>query len=116
MGGVSFLNNRTYRVSWDFNGDGTLDTRDVTLDDGVFIATDPLPPAMLFDWRGRLQIVTTDPLVKKVSITLQYANSVKQASVDVTKSGDVTIDSDVYLEIQTEMWNLRTNRHFPVPQ
>src|SRR5262249_14549606 len=93
MSGVSFLNNRTYRVTMDFDGDGTMETHDITLDDGVQIANDPAP--ITFDWRGRP--VGLDE--NKRSITLQYGTDHRdQRSVDVTKSGDVTIDSDVYLD------------------
>jgi Tfp pilus assembly protein FimT len=54
MSGITFLNNSTYRVTMDFDGDGTMETRDVTLDSGVVIATNPLPDPVAFDWRGRL--------------------------------------------------------------
>ena len=95
MSGVTFLNEQTYRVRMDFDGDGTMETRDVTLDTGVVIATSPLPDPVSFDWRGRL-VGAPD---KKVSITLQYGDQASdQRSVDVTRSGDVTIDSDVYLD------------------
>ena len=92
MSGIQMVNNTTYRVLMDFNGDGTMEMRDVTLEDGVIVATNPLPDPILFDWRGRLS--------NKVSITLQYGNSegAPQVSIDITGSGDVTIDSDVYLD------------------
>jgi len=95
MSGITFIDSKTYRVTMDFDGDGTMETRDVTLDDGVDIVTNPLPDPVLFDWRGRL----VGAIDRKVSITLQYGTDEgDQRSVDVTKSGDVTIDSDVYLD------------------
>ncbi len=95
MSAVTLLNSFSYRVTMDFDGDGTIETRNITLDDGVVIATDPLPPAITFDWRGRL----TGTSEKKISITLQYGTLASdQRSIDVTRSGDVTIDSDVYLD------------------
>lgn len=95
MSGITFLTNKTYRVIMDFDGDGTMENRDVFLDSGVEIATNPLPDPIAFDWRGRL-VGTAD---KKVSITLQYGTDANdQRSIDVTRSGDVTIDSDVYLD------------------
>lgn len=95
MAGVEVLNTTTYRVKMDFDGNGTVETRDITLDDGVVFATDPI--ALVFDWRGRLVDL---PLTEiKVSIAMQWGDDPNdQRIVDVTRSGDVTIDSDVYLD------------------
>lgn len=95
MPGVSVLNTTTYRVKMDFDGDGAVETKDITLDDGVVFATDPI--ALLFDWRGRLVDL---PLTEiKVTIAMQWGDDPSdQRVVDVTRSGDVTIDSDVYLD------------------
>ena len=95
MAGVQVLDRTTYRVKMDFDGNGTVETKDVTLDSGVVFATDPI--ALVFDWRGRLVDL---PLTEiKVSIAMQWGNDPKdQRIVDVTRSGDVTIDSDVYLD------------------
>ena len=95
MAGVEVLNGNTYRVKMDFDGDGTVDTKDITLDEGVVFATDPL--ALVFDWRGRLVDL---PLTEiKVTIAMQWGDDPSdQRVVDVTRSGDVTIDSDVYLD------------------
>ncbi len=95
MAGIEVLNTTTYRVKMDFDGDGTVETRDISLDDGVIFATDPL--ALVFDWRGRLVDL---PLTEiKVSIAMQWGDDANdQRVVDVTRSGDVTIDSDVYLD------------------
>ena len=95
MAGVEVLNKTTYRVKMDFDGNGTVETRDVNLDSGVVFATDPI--ALMFDWRGRLVDL---PLTEiKVSIAMQWGtNPNDQRVVDVTRSGDVTIDSDVYLD------------------
>lgn len=95
MAGVEVLNNNTYRVKMDFDGNGVVETRDITLDEGVIFATDPI--ALAFDWRGRLVDL---PLTEiKVSIAMQWGDDPNdQRIVDVTRSGDVTIDSDVYLD------------------
>jgi Tfp pilus assembly protein FimT len=95
MAGVQMLNSNSYRVKMDFDGDGDVDTRDVTLDDGVVFATDAL--TIVFDWRGRLVDL---PLTEiKVTIAMQWGDDANdQRVVDVTRSGDVTIDSDVYLD------------------
>ncbi len=95
MAGLEVLNGTTYRVRMDFDGDGTIETRDINLDSGVVFATDPI--ALVFDWRGRLVDL---PLTEiKVSIAMQWGDDPNdQRVVDVTRSGDVTIDSDVYLD------------------
>ena len=95
MAGVEVLNTTTYRVKMDFDSNGTVETRDITLDEGVVFATDPI--ALAFDWRGRLVDL---PLTEiKVSIAMQWGDDPNdQRIVDVTRSGDVTIDSDVYLD------------------
>ena len=95
MAGVQVLDRTTYRVKMDFDGNGTVETKDVALDSGVVFATDPI--ALVFDWRGRLVDL---PLTEiKVSIAMQWGNDPRdQRIVDVTRSGDVTIDSDVYLD------------------
>lgn len=95
MAGIEVLNRTTYRVKMDFDGDGTVETKDVTLDDGVVFATDPI--ALVFDWRGRLVDLETTDI--KVSIALQWGDDENdQRIVDITRSGDVTLDSDVYLD------------------
>ena len=95
MAGIQVLDRTTYRVKMDFDANGTVETRDVTLDSGVVFATDPI--ALVFDWRGRLVDL---PLTEiKVSIAMQWGTDPNdQRIVDVTRSGDVTIDSDVYLD------------------
>jgi type II secretory pathway pseudopilin PulG len=95
MSGIEVLNTTTYRVKMDFDGDGTVETKDFNLDDGVVFATDPI--ALVFDWRGRLVDLPTTEI--KVSIAMQWGDDADdQRVVDVTRSGDVTIDSDVYLD------------------
>lgn len=95
MAGLEVLDRTTYRVKMDFDGDGTVETKDVTLDDGVIFATDPI--ALVFDWRGRLVDLPTTEI--KVSIALQWGDDANdQRLVDITRSGDVTLDSDVYLD------------------
>src|SRR5688500_3416523 len=95
MAGIEVLNTTPYRVKMDFDGNGTVETRDITLDDGVVFATDPI--ALAFDWRGRLVDLETTDI--KVSIALQWGDNEKdQRIIDITRSGDVTLDSDVYLD------------------
>jgi hypothetical protein len=95
MAGIEVLDKTRYRVKMDFDGDGIVETKEMTLDPGVEFATDPI--ALVFDWRGRLVDL---PLTEiKVTIAMQWGDDPDdQRVVDVTRSGDVTIDSDVYLD------------------
>jgi len=95
MAGIEVLDKTTYRVKMDFDGDGVMEVKSFTLDDGVVFATDPI--ALVFDWRGRLVDLATTEI--KVSIAMQWGDDANdQRVVDITRSGDVTIDSDVYLD------------------
>ena len=84
---------RSYNVSVDLDGDGVLDTRTIPLPDGVKFGT---VETIAFDWRGRTwnTVGTTTTSNAQVSITL--TNDVDTVSVDVTGSGDITIDSKVF--------------------
>jgi len=95
MARIEVLDKTRYRVKMDFDGNGTVETKEITLDEGVEFATDPI--ALVFDWRGRLvDLLDTEV---KVSIAMQWGDDESdQRVVDVTRSGDVTIDSDVYLD------------------
>src|SRR5688572_27251217 len=42
MAGIEVLDKTRYRVKMDFDGDGTVETREMTLDSGVEFATDPI--------------------------------------------------------------------------
>ena len=95
MAGVEVLDKTRYRVKMDLDGDGVVETKDITLDSGVEFATDPI--ALVFDWRGRLVDLPLTDI--KVTIAMQWGDDPSdQRVVDVTRSGDVTIDSDVYLD------------------
>lgn len=95
MAGIEVLDKTNYRVKMDFDGDGVMEVKDFKLDDGVEFATDPI--ALVFDWRGRL--VDLEETDIKVSIVIQWGDDEDdQRYIDITRSGDVTIDSDVYLD------------------
>ena len=95
MAGLTVTSPTTYQVRMDFDGNGTVETRDITFDDGIVFANNPVPTR--FDWRGRF--VSNDPTKTKETFTLQYGTShLDQRTVDVTRSGDVTINSREYLD------------------
>ena len=93
MAGVSINGDEaSYTVRIDLDGNGAIDTLNVALDNGIKFVGDKALTA--FDWRGRF--VSTDVTKTKISYTLEYG--IAQRSVDVTHSGDVTIDSGEYLD------------------
>src|SRR5688572_29654566 len=95
MAGLTVTSPTSYQVRLDFDGNGTVETRDITLDDGIVFANNTVPTR--FDWRGRF--VSIDPTKTKETFTLQYGTSERdQRTVDVTRSGDVTINSREYLD------------------
>jgi len=81
---------KSYNVTMDLDGDGNLDTKTITLPSGIEFDT---VETVAFDWRGRTWN-TLGESNAQVSITLK--NGVDRVSVDVTGSGDVTIDSKVF--------------------
>lgn len=83
----------SYTVTIDLDGDGDLDTRTITLPDGVEFTT---VETIAFDWRGRTwnTVGTNTEANAQVSITLK--GTYENVSIDVTGSGDITINSDVF--------------------
>ncbi|MBD0327124.1 MAG: GspH/FimT family pseudopilin, partial [Pyrinomonadaceae bacterium] len=84
---VTPLSLTSYSVTMDFDLNGIVETRTFDLEEGVAF-TDPPPPGITFDWRGR---INRDP----ISFTMENTIEV-QARVDVSGAGDITFDSDVY--------------------
>src|SRR6185369_5080374 len=80
----------SYNVSMDLDGDGGMDTRTIDLPSGIQFET---IETIAFDWRGRTWNTAGDSNAQ-VSITLKYGDD--KVSVDVTGSGDITIDSQVF--------------------
>lgn len=83
----------SYNVTIDLDGDGDLDTKAIPLPSGITFET---VETIAFDWRGRTWRTAdgvTEPNAQ-VSIRLQGANDT--ISIDVTGSGDITIDSKVF--------------------
>jgi Tfp pilus assembly protein FimT len=75
---------RSYSVTMDFTGNGTSSTRVFALDPSVVLLSEA-PQPIVFNWRGRTTLCTQ-------SFTLQSGS--KETSIDVSGSGDVTIDDD----------------------
>jgi Tfp pilus assembly protein FimT len=83
----------SYLVTMDLDGDGDIDTRTIPLPSGIEFDE---VQTVAFDWRGRTWN-TVGALTlsnQQVLIRLKYGSQI--VSVDVTGSGDVTIDSKVF--------------------
>jgi Tfp pilus assembly protein FimT len=86
MAGVVFTNTTTYTVKMDFDGTGNVQTRSFTLEDGISVSSLGLP-SVSFNWRGRTSSCT-------IEFTIQNSGG-DQSWVDVSDSGDVTVNNDV---------------------
>src|SRR6185503_15921388 len=86
-------NKTSYNVNMDLDGDGDMDTRTINLPSGIEFVT---VETIAFDWRGRTwnTVGTSTRSNAQVSITLKYG--VDKVSIDVTGSGDITVDSAVF--------------------
>lgn len=103
MASVQVVGANSYIVSIDLNGDGVIsanERRTVTMPPGVAIVTNP--ERISFDWRGRTYRTigsNTEPHANvsvSFSLTDDQGGDQNTYSVDVTGSGDVTMNSDVY--------------------
>lgn len=83
----------SYDVTMDIDGDGDLDTRTVTLPSGVTFET---VETISFDWRGRTVSTVNGVTSPNAQVSIRLLNSDEAISVDVTGSGDVTVDSQVF--------------------
>ena len=85
---VTFSDTRTYSVTMDFNNGGTPTTRTFTFQQGVNLASSDLPN-VTFNWRGRtLTAGAACVTTFAVSDTMDHG-----LSVDVSGSGDVTVEN-----------------------
>ena len=85
---VRFTDTKTYTVTMDFNSNGTPTSRTYSFQDGVDLASSELPD-VTFNWRGRT-------LTSGVSCVTTFGVSDPAGhglSVDVSGSGDVTVEN-----------------------
>jgi hypothetical protein len=91
---VAIDENKTgYTVNLDLDGDGVLDTRTIPLPNGVKFGTQE---TIGFDWRGRTWNTSGAVTRSNAQVSITLTNDIDTVSVDVTGSGDVTIDSAVF--------------------
>lgn len=83
----------SYDVTMDLNGDGSLDTKNIPLPEGVSFGT---VETIAFDWRGRTWNTVNGMTTANAQVSIRLRNSSGSISIDVTGSGDITIDSQVF--------------------
>jgi hypothetical protein len=77
----------------DLDSNGTMDTRTVQLPDDVSFET---VETIAFDWRGRTLSIVEGITNSNAQVSITLKNGSDSVSVDVTGSGDITIDSKVF--------------------
>lgn len=87
---VIFTSANTYVVRMDFTNSGSVTDRTFSFPAGVQIASSELPN-VTFDWRGRTSSVGT---VCVTTFSIKNASS-EGLSVDVSGSGDVTVENQL---------------------
>ena len=83
----------SYDVIMDTDGDAVMDTRTITLPDGITFET---VETIAFDWRGRTWSTVGAITTPNAQVSIRLQNSNNAISIDVTGSGDITIDSQVF--------------------
>lgn len=83
----------SYDVTMDLDGDGGMDTRTMTLPDGVKFET---VETIAFDWRGRTYRTVGGVTEANAQVSIRLIGTNDTISIDVTGSGDITIDSKVF--------------------
>jgi type II secretory pathway pseudopilin PulG len=83
----------SYNVTLDLDGNGTMDTKTIPLPRDVTFET---VETISFDWRGRTWNTVDGVTTPNAQVSIRLKNSNDSVSVDVTGSGDITIDSRVF--------------------
>jgi Tfp pilus assembly protein FimT len=83
----------SYDVTMDLDGDGDMDTRTIPLPDGVTFET---VETIAFDWRGRTWNTVGGVTSANAQVSIRLQGSDDSISIDVTGSGDITVDSHVF--------------------
>lgn len=83
----------SYVVTMDLDGDGGMDSRTISLPDGVKFET---VETIAFDWRGRTYSTVGGVTSANAQVSIRLLGSIDSVSIDVTGSGDITIDSKVF--------------------
>jgi hypothetical protein len=87
-------NKTSYNITMDLDNDGDLDTSTITLPDGIEFDGDP--ETIAFDWRGRTWNTKNGATEPNAQVSIRLKNNIETISIDVTGSGDITINSVVF--------------------
>lgn len=100
----------TYRVTMDFDGNGTMEARDISLQQGVqFASSLTLPLTITFDWRGRTANNIPD-------LGMLNMNGTSQPTwVHVGGGGDVTVNGDNFIPSSNVNTSLSATLPTPTP-
>ena len=93
----------SYTVMMDLDGDGDLDSKTVTLPDGVEFNT---VETIAFDWRGRTWNTVGLNTESNAQVSITLMGTYDNVSIDITGSGDITVNSEVF---DDEVPNVRLN-------
>lgn len=96
---VTILDANSYRVRMDFDGDGDIEDRIITLQDGVTF------PGLIgvsaeFDWRGRVQ----NPILFELA-----HDGLDNTQINLSGAGDVTIGSEIFEDLEIGTVTLNSN-------
>ena len=83
----------SYNVTMDLDGDGGMDTRTISLPSGITFET---VETIAFDWRGRTWNTVGALTTPNAQVSIRLKSDIESISIDVTGSGDITIDSKVF--------------------
>ena len=84
---VTILNQNSYSVTMDFDGDGTVETRTINLQSGVTFPAGHVGITAQFDWRGRVP--------GQIGFELN-SDCCQPSTIHVSGAGDVTIGSESF--------------------
>lgn len=87
-------NKTSYNITMDLDNDGDLDTSTITLPDGIEFDGDP--ETIAFDWRGRTWNTKNGNTEPNAQVSIRLKNNIETISIDVTGSGDITVNSIVF--------------------
>ena len=104
-------NKTSYNITMDLDNDGDLDTRTITLPSGIKF--DGNPETIAFDWRGRTWNTRDGVTEPNAQVSIRLKNDIETISIDVTGSGDITINSAVFddevPDVTLKVGNLASN-------
>ena len=97
---VTIVDQNNYSVTMDFDGDGTAETRTISLQNGVTFPTGQVGITATFDWRGRV--------ASQIGFVLNNDRG-SSSSINLSGSGDVTIGSEIFQDTAISEITLNSN-------